>query len=76
MIQEAHIGIGISGNEGMQAVRSADYAIGHFRFLERLVLVHGRWNYRRVFVILYSFYKYNIQLDRSTLVRCNIFSVL
>lgn len=58
MIQEAHIGVGISGNEGMQAVRSADYAIGQFRFLKRLMLVHGRWNYRRVCaVILYSFYK-------------------
>ena len=42
----------------MQAVRSADYAIGQFRFLKRLTLVHGRWNYRRVCaVILYSFYK-------------------
>ena len=58
MIQEAHIGVGISGNEGMQAVRSADYAIGQFRFLKRLMLVHGRWNYRRICaVILYSFYK-------------------
>ena len=66
MIQEAHIGIGISGNEGMQAVRSADYAIGQFRFLKPLMLVHGRWNYRRVCaVILYSFYKgiaYNLTL--------------
>jgi phospholipid-transporting ATPase len=66
MIQEAHIGVGISGNEGMQAVRSADYAIGQFRFLKQLMLVHGRWNYRRVCaVILYSFYKgiaYNLTL--------------
>eukprot|EP01048_Picozoa_sp_COSAG05_P005597 COSAG05_NODE_336_length_11205_cov_4.160544_7_plen_381_part_00 len=58
MIQEAHIGVGISGNEGVQAVRSSDYAIGQFRFLERLLLVHGRWSYRRICaVILYSFYK-------------------
>eukprot|EP00741_Cyanophora_paradoxa_P005050 tig00000851_g4892.t1 len=58
MIQEAHIGIGISGKEGMQAVRAADYAIAQFRFLKRLLLVHGRWNYKRVSkVILYSFYK-------------------
>ncbi|RQM23985.1 hypothetical protein B5M09_003968 [Aphanomyces astaci] len=43
---------------GMQAVRSADFAIGQFRFLSRLILVHGRWNYRRVsIVILFSFYK-------------------
>lgn len=36
----------------------SDYAISQFRFLERLLLVHGRWNYHRIsMVILYSFYK-------------------
>ena len=58
MILEASVGIGISGNEGMQAVRSADYAIAQFRFLKRLLLVHGRSNYKRVsIVVLYSLYK-------------------
>eukprot|EP00755_Sulcionema_specki_P009928 Sspe_Gene.45043::Locus_22187_Transcript_1_1_Confidence_1.000_Length_4308::g.45043::m.45043/K14802/DRS2, ATP8A; phospholipid-transporting ATPase len=58
MITEAHVGIGISGLEGLQAARASDYAIGQFRFLQRLLLVHGRWSYRRVAkVILYSFYK-------------------
>ncbi|RLN37488.1 hypothetical protein BBJ28_00010401 [Nothophytophthora sp. Chile5] len=58
MIQEAHVGIGIYGHEGMQAVRAADFAIGTFRHLSRLLLVHGRWNHRRVArVILFSFYK-------------------
>jgi phospholipid-transporting ATPase len=58
MILEASVGIGISGNEGMQAVRSADYAIAQFRFLKRLLLVHGRANYKRVsVVVLYSLYK-------------------
>merc|ERR1712093_680165 len=47
MIQEAHVGIGISGKEGMQAARTSDYSIGQFRFLQRLLLVHGRWNYIR-----------------------------
>ncbi|PBP16064.1 aminophospholipid-translocating ATPase [Diplocarpon rosae] len=47
MIQEAHVGIGISGREGMQAARTSDYSIGQFRFLQRLLLVHGRWNYVR-----------------------------
>ena len=56
--EEAAVGVGISGNEGMQAVRAADYAISQFRFLERLLFVHGRWNYSRVCtLILYSFYK-------------------
>ncbi len=58
MIQEAHVGVGISGNEGMQAVRASDYSIAQFHYLERLLLVHGRWDYMRVcFLILYSFYK-------------------
>ena len=43
MIQAAHVGIGISGQEGLQAVNSSDYAIAQFRFLQRLLLVHGRW---------------------------------
>ncbi|KAJ3445333.1 putative phospholipid-transporting atpase [Anaeramoeba flamelloides] len=58
MIQAAHVGVGISGNEGMQAVNASDYSIAQFRFLSRLLLVHGRWCYKRVIkVILYSFYK-------------------
>eukprot|EP01118_Nematostelium_gracile_P019227 TRINITY_DN8839_c0_g1_i2.p1 TRINITY_DN8839_c0_g1~~TRINITY_DN8839_c0_g1_i2.p1 ORF type:complete len:1148 (-),score=269.15 TRINITY_DN8839_c0_g1_i2:58-3234(-) len=61
MIQSAHVGVGISGEEGMQAARAADYAIAQFRFLGRLMLVHGRWSYRRTSkVILYSFYKNNL----------------
>ena len=48
MIQEAHVGIGIAGKEGLQAARSSDYSIGQFRFLLKLLLVHGRWNYIRI----------------------------
>eukprot|EP00050_Salpingoeca_kvevrii_P002287 m.190317 g.190317 ORF g.190317 m.190317 type:complete len:1160 (+) comp10581_c0_seq1:297-3776(+) len=62
MIQAAHVGVGISGQEGLQAARAADYSIGQFRFLKKLLLVHGNWSYRRVtLLILYSFYK-NIAL--------------
>ena len=62
MIQAAHVGVGISGMEGLQAARSADFAIAQFRFLRKLLLVHGNWAYSRVCkVILYSFYK-NITL--------------
>eukprot|EP00959_Pyramimonas_sp_CCMP1952_P083172 1738222-Pyramimonas_sp.AAC.1 len=54
----AHIGVGISGQEGMQATMASDYSIGQFRFLAKLLLVHGRWNYRRIVrVVLYFFYK-------------------
>lgn len=48
MIQEAHLGIGIAGKEGLQAARTSDYSIAQFRFLLKLLLVHGRWNYVRV----------------------------
>ncbi|KAK2593131.1 drs2 neo1 protein [Conoideocrella luteorostrata] len=58
MIQASHVGIGISGQEGLQAARVADYAIAQFRYLQRLLLVHGRWNYVRTSkFILYTFWK-------------------
>ncbi len=48
MIQEANIGCGLFGLEGSQAAMSADYAFGQFRFLTKLLIVHGRWSYQRV----------------------------
>lgn len=58
MIAEAHVGVGISGREGLQAARVADYSIAQFRFLQRLLLVHGRWNYTRTAkFILCTFWK-------------------
>ncbi len=56
MIQEADVGVGIAGEEGRQAVMSSDYAIGQFRFLQRLVLVHGRWSYRRMAETIANFF--------------------
>ncbi|GLE10263.1 hypothetical protein PINS_up022332 [Pythium insidiosum] len=62
MIQTAHAWRWISGKEGVQAVNASDYAVAQFRFLKRLLLVHGRFNYKRICkVIHYSFYK-NIAL--------------
>lgn len=58
MIQEAHVGVGIQGKEGQQAARTADYAIGQFKFLKPLLFVHGREAYRRNSLLInYSFYK-------------------
>ncbi|KAH9927393.1 phospholipid-translocating P-type ATPase, partial [Amylocystis lapponica] len=58
MIQAAHVGVGISGVEGLQAARSSDVAISQFRFLKKLLLVHGSWSYQRLSkLLLYSFYK-------------------
>ncbi|KAG5207629.1 hypothetical protein JEQ12_017393 [Ovis aries] len=58
MIQVADIGIGISGQEGMQAVMASDFAVSQFRHLSKLLLVHGHWCYTRLSnMILYFFYK-------------------
>ncbi|PHH67989.1 hypothetical protein CDD82_930 [Ophiocordyceps australis] len=58
MIQASHVGIGISGREGLQAARIADYSIAQFAFLQRLLLVHGRWNYLRTAkYVLATFWK-------------------
>lgn len=58
MIQMADVGVGICGQEGRQAVMASDFAMGQFRFLKRLLLVHGHWNYQRVgYLVLYNFYR-------------------
>ena len=54
MIQAAHVGVGISGMEGMQAVMASDFAIAQFRFLTDLLLVHGRWSYLRICKVGFS----------------------
>ncbi|KAK7061656.1 phospholipid-transporting ATPase [Favolaschia claudopus] len=60
MIQAAHVGVGISGEEGLQAVNASDYAIGQFRFLKKLLLVHGHWSYARNGVMILNFFYKNI----------------
>uniref|UniRef100_A0A672V2J5 Phospholipid-transporting ATPase n=1 Tax=Strigops habroptila TaxID=2489341 RepID=A0A672V2J5_STRHB len=58
MIQAADIGIGISGQEGMQAVMASDFAISRFKHLKKLLLVHGHWCYARLAkMVIYFFYK-------------------
>ena len=58
MIQAAHVGVGISGEEGLQAARSSDFAIAQFRFLRNLLLIHGGWAYARVSkTVAIMFYK-------------------
>lgn len=60
MIQAADIGVGISGEEGRQAVNSSDYAIAQFRFLKKLLLVHGHWSYARISKMILTFFYKNI----------------
>ncbi|KAG7274166.1 hypothetical protein CRUP_013700, partial [Coryphaenoides rupestris] len=58
MIKTAHVGVGIAGVEGGQAVQNADFSLAQFRFLQRLLLVHGRWSYRRIaFFVLFFIHK-------------------
>lgn len=58
MIQAAHVGIGIAGKEGLQAAMACDFAIARFKFLSRLLLVHGHWSYYRLAnTFLYFLYK-------------------
>ncbi|VEU19266.1 DEKNAAC100336 [Brettanomyces naardenensis] len=60
MIQAANVGVGIAGEEGTQAAMSSDYAIAQFRYLTRLVLVHGRWSYKRLAEMIPSFFYKNV----------------
>ena len=69
MIQEADVGVGIAGEEGRQAVMSSDYAIGQFRFLQRLILVHGRWSYRRLAETIANFF-YKVCSTRCPQFQC------
>ncbi|QHO31957.1 hypothetical protein HN51_020077 [Arachis hypogaea] len=58
MIQMADVGVGISGQEGRQAVMASDFAMGQFRFLVPLLFIHGHWNYQRLgYMIIYNFYR-------------------
>ncbi|XP_075972141.1 phospholipid-transporting ATPase VD [Anticarsia gemmatalis] len=58
MIQTADVGVGLSGQEGMQAVMASDFALSRFKYIERLLLVHGHWCYDRLArMILYFFLK-------------------
>lgn len=62
MIQEAQVGVGVYGQEGRQAVMTADFAIGQFKHLKRLLLLHGRWNYARAAsVTILTFWRNAVQ---------------
>ncbi|KAG0495862.1 hypothetical protein HPP92_000553 [Vanilla planifolia] len=57
MIQEADIGVGISGVEGMQ-LWPVTSLLRNLNFLERLLIVHGHWCYKRIAqMICYFIYK-------------------
>ena len=62
LTQAGHIGVGIIGKEGMEAVNNSDFAIGQFRFLRSLMLVHGRYSYRRFSTLCCFMFFKNIAL--------------
>ncbi|KAM3584181.1 hypothetical protein VKS41_003004 [Umbelopsis sp. WA50703] len=67
MIQAANIGVGIAGQEGAQASMSADYAIGQFKFLKKLLLVQGHWSYDRISEMILNFFYKNVAVLTKTL---------
>lgn len=60
MIQAANVGIGIAGEEGRQAAMSSDYAVGQFRYLQRLLLIHGKWSFQRLSKMIPMFFYKNV----------------
>jgi magnesium-transporting ATPase (P-type) len=67
MIQAANIGVGIAGQEGMQAAMASDYSITQFRFIRKLVLVHGHWGYMRIAEMILNFFFKNVLWVASVL---------
>lgn len=47
MIQQSDAGIGIEGREGKQASLAGDFSISQFKYIAKLLLVHGRRSYKR-----------------------------
>ena len=47
MIQNANIGIGIEGKEGLQASLASDFSVLKFKYILNLFLWHGRLSYNR-----------------------------
>ncbi|KAM5141499.1 phospholipid-transporting ATPase IK-like [Mantella aurantiaca] len=47
MIKNAHIGVGVIGKEGLQAVLASEFAVGQFSYLQNLLFFHGRLSYAR-----------------------------
>lgn len=77
MIQMADVGVGISGQEGLQAVMASDFTLSRFKFLEKLLLVHGFWSYDRLSrMILYFFYKNAVSFQMIQLNRIGHYSLI
>ena len=65
MIQEANVGIGLFGKEGRNAARCADFALARFKFLKRLLLVHGYLYYTRASTVVQYYFYLNLTFAMS-----------
>ena len=72
MIQEADVGIGIVGKEGLQASLAADYSIKEFRSLNILLLWWGRMAYKNTSTLA------NFVIHKGLIISINqfIFSIM
>ncbi|CAG9320190.1 unnamed protein product [Blepharisma stoltei] len=58
MLQEADIGVGITGKEESEAKNYAELSISHFAYLKNVLLVYGHWSYSKMSkVVLLFLYK-------------------
>jgi phospholipid-translocating ATPase len=58
MLLAANVSIGLQGQEGSQAVLAADFALGKFCLLKRLILFHGKHSVLRLrYIAGLCFYK-------------------
>ena len=70
MIKIANVGVGIFGKEGYQAAFNADYAISQFKYLKRLIFVHGRLSLNRNSYFIYFFFFKNVLFTLTQLWFC------
>jgi magnesium-transporting ATPase (P-type) len=70
MIKIANIGVGIFGKEGYQAAFNADYAISQFKYLKRLIFVHGRNSLLRNSYFIYLIFFKNVLFTLTQLWFC------
>ncbi|KAM9323754.1 phospholipid-transporting ATPase IC-like [Gastrophryne carolinensis] len=57
MIKTAHIGVGVFGKEGLQAVLASEFSVAQFSYLQNLLFFHGRLSYARIskFICYYNY---------------------
>jgi P-type E1-E2 ATPase len=70
MIKMADIGCGIFGKEGYQAAFNSDFAFSQFKYLKRLIYIHGRLSLLRNSYFVYFFFFKNVLFTLTQLWFC------